>query len=283
MLLPALFILSCDKTEEEPDGTTEEVKVKGCMDPESLTYNPEATEDDGSCKFVVKKNNPVVADVSATWCGPCGQYGIPAFEAISKELGDRIVAVNCQAARSTLATEASLALSAAVFKTTSIPKFFANHNAFGVYTTDEANVSAASQFVNQIEAETVEAAMYGEFSMEAPYNAKAKVWTKFFEAAEGTYQLGVYLLEDGLIAKQNGGADDQEHNHVLKGALSDNLGTVLAKTTFAADEVVEMDFEKSFYTVKDVEKTHVVAILFTENADKSLKIVNSVNLTHTEE
>lgn len=44
-----------------------------------------------------------------------------------------------------------------------------------------------------------------------------------------------------------------------------------------------MKFDKSFFTVKDVAKTDVVAILFTENEDKSLSIVNSVNLTHLEE
>lgn len=155
-----------------------------------------------------------------------GELGI---KAAARKYGIQAHSTVTKAARSTLATEASLALSAGLFKTTSIPKFFANHNAFGVYTTAEANVSAASQFTTHIEGESVDAAMYGEFSMEEPYTAKAKIWTKFSNETEGTCQLGVYLLEDGIIAKQSGGADNQEHNHVLKGALSENLGTVLLK------------------------------------------------------
>ena len=64
--LPTLLFLGCDKAPEDEPNKTEEQKeqekeqekeaIKGCMDPESLNYNPEATEDDGTCKYVEKKN-----------------------------------------------------------------------------------------------------------------------------------------------------------------------------------------------------------------------------------
>jgi len=63
----ALSITSCKKDDEA-------TKVKGCMDPNSLTYNPNAVEDDGSCTYASNtpsKRVAVVEEYTGVRCTFC--------------------------------------------------------------------------------------------------------------------------------------------------------------------------------------------------------------------
>jgi hypothetical protein len=53
---------SCKKDKDE-----DTAKVRGCMDPTSLTYNPAAEEDDGSCVTPANVQRAVFIDFTALW------------------------------------------------------------------------------------------------------------------------------------------------------------------------------------------------------------------------
>jgi hypothetical protein len=63
LVIALVTTTSCKK--DDDNNTTE--KVKGCTDPTSLTYNPLAEEDDGSCVQVEQKERALFMDFTATW------------------------------------------------------------------------------------------------------------------------------------------------------------------------------------------------------------------------
>lgn len=298
LALSSFIVLGCDKGEEEEPNTNTNVQqeenkeenkeeekdpVLGCMNPESINYNPQATEDDGSCKFAAEENTIVLVDVSATWCGPCGSYGIPAFNMVYDEMHDESVMINLQTNRSDLANSASLSLSNYVFSTRSIPMFFANHEAFSVKNPLEANVTACKDYAAKFANEPVVAGLYGEYTKEGTNDYTATIWSKFYQPAEGIYRLGVYVMENGIKAYQNGIGPDHIHDHLLQGAITGNLGTSLSKTSFEEGELVKSEFSKSVNGIQNIDNTYVIAILFKANSGTDLEIVNSFTLKEAAE
>lgn len=292
LALSSFIILGCDKGEEEEpntnteqEGNKEEEKdaILGCMDPESINYNAEATEDDGSCKFAAEENTIVLVDVSATWCSPCGTAGIPAFNLVYDEMHDDAVMINLQTNRSDLANSASLSLSNSVFSTRYIPRFFANHEEFAVQSPLEANVTMCKDFASKFASEPVVAGLYGEYTKEGTNDYTATIWSKFYEPTEGIYRLGVYVMENGIKAYQNGIGPDHIHDHLLQGAITGNLGTSLAKTSFEEGELVKSEFSKAVTGIQNIDNTYVIAILFKANSGNDLEIVNSFTLVEAAE
>ncbi|MCB0736721.1 MAG: Omp28-related outer membrane protein, partial [Bacteroidetes bacterium] len=165
----------------------------------------------------------------------------------------------------------------------SIPKFFANDEAFGVYTPLSANVDYATQKVEEFEAKEVVAGLYGEYKISEDKKVDATVYTKFFSDIDGTYKIGVYVMENGIVNYQNGIGQDHVHDHLVRSAVSGILGTSLPKTQFATNEVIKTDYDKVVSDVVDVNNTYVVAILFKSLGATSLEIVNSRALELFEE
>ena len=55
-------------------------RIYGCTDPFSISYNPNATDDDGTCFVPSSQKVALMGDFTATWCQYCGQWGAPEFE-----------------------------------------------------------------------------------------------------------------------------------------------------------------------------------------------------------
>lgn len=69
LIIVSLFIVimalgtSCKKK----DNNTETPKITGCMDANSLTYNPQAQVDDGSCLQPEARKRAIFLDFTALW------------------------------------------------------------------------------------------------------------------------------------------------------------------------------------------------------------------------
>ena len=59
VLLTIGLVSSCKKDKDDP--------VKGCTDPTSLTYNPLAEEDDGTCMVPEARQRALLINFTATW------------------------------------------------------------------------------------------------------------------------------------------------------------------------------------------------------------------------
>lgn len=69
---------------------------RGCTDPTAANYDADAAQDDGGCVVIAEKQYSLFFKYTATWCGPCGDWGGPAFEEIVDGNPGKILAFTVQ-------------------------------------------------------------------------------------------------------------------------------------------------------------------------------------------
>lgn len=99
--------------------------------------------------------------------------------------------------------------------------------------------------------------------------AVVNVSTKFFKEASGEYQLGVYVMENGVIGNQsgpNGGANAAHHN-VLRGGNS-SWGEALASGTIAANTKIEKEVTLTLNSTWNVANLSFFTVIWKKNGAK---------------
>jgi len=90
------LIFACKKEDDKPTTTTP-TKVEGCMDTLAINYNPEATEDDGSCEYLptelklssITVNSMPMTNNGANWdVGVLGLENPDVFYVLKQGAGD---------------------------------------------------------------------------------------------------------------------------------------------------------------------------------------------------
>lgn len=96
-----------------------------------------------------------------------------------------------------------------------------------------------------------------------------KTTTKFFKNADGEYNIGVYILEDGIVASQSGpnGGANAVHENVLRAGNS-SWGEALANGAISAGKIVEKDITLTLDPTWNKEKLTAFVIIWKKNADK---------------
>ena len=130
LLVASVALSSCKKKE------TEATAVKGCTDPNSLTFNSEANEDDGSCEYIEQVNRAAYMHFTEDWCPPCGKYGGPTFDSCVKTLeGSKITCMKVYEGSNNNTLENPYAIlmeNASNYNITAIPTMFLNSDKSGV-------------------------------------------------------------------------------------------------------------------------------------------------------
>ncbi len=204
-----LFILSialislgaCKKKAEDVPA------VPGCMDVNSLTFNAEATEDDGSCEYIEKVNRAAYIHFTEDWCGPCGAYGGPTFDScVTKYEGTTLTCMKVYGSSNVTAINnpfASVMKNASNFNITSIPTRYVNAEKKGVSSDINSNVSWVRTQANSFAAQPVVAGVHITKGIEGT-NMNVTADIEFYSAiaAGKDYRLAIYVLEDNIISKQ---------------------------------------------------------------------------------
>ena len=94
------LIFACKKEDDKPNtSTTTNTEVEGCMDELATNYNPEATEDDGSCEYLptelklssIMVNSMPMTNNGANWdVGVFGLENPDVFYVLKQGAGDII-------------------------------------------------------------------------------------------------------------------------------------------------------------------------------------------------
>ena len=213
LMLLAAFLLTFTACKRTP----------GCTDPASVNYNPEAKKDDGSCLVPEQVQELFVCKWTGVNCGPCGSSTTYMHENVEPTYGASMNTVYMHCQNNSMNLWYNNSLKTIMPTGGGIPKWYLN-----------GNLIHYMDFIDTIPvylAQSPIGACVGKMSIENDV-LKVKTCVKFFEDSEGSYELGVYVVQHGIPAtdgmEQSGGGTDFIHNHAFRytmnsGSVGDNL------------------------------------------------------------
>lgn len=220
-------------------------------------------------------NKSVVWKFTETWCGPCGSWGWDLAESILADIGDKGYYVGVMGSSSPSSMNA-MGYDAFVgnFPIAGYPTFMVNNTDGGSY------ISTVRPLYNGRASAEVEASSAAYMDM-VEGNIYVKVNSKFWAAATGDYYIGAYVIEDKVMAGQNGQSGTVAHHYLMRGTMNSDLspwGQSIANG--AIDEGTQ--FTHNFTTtLKSGWKAADISVLLViyKKVSGKYQIVNSIKAT----
>lgn len=273
------FMASCSDPTLITDGGG--TGVKGCTDPASVNYNPNATVDDASCVYIQEKQNSVFVKFTATWCGPCGDWGAPAFtNAVDGNKG-KLLGMSLQVSDN-LTTAANGPLVdqfSSKWAYTGTPNFAANEQMVGTSVNQAvAIVNDASQL-----APTMGVGLRTSIGA-GPNTGKINIdaYVKNFTDVSGVYHLAVYFLAREIVETQKVGSTNDPnfvHHHVLMGSATSGgaWGEEIMASGGSKGALKHWAKAVAYDPTWDLDQIEVVAVIWKKKTDGTFEFVNATN------
>lgn len=243
-----------------------------------------AVAGNANAQTAVKQNRGMIGKISATWCGPCGSWGWDLMNKMIHNNETNAFPISIFPDNRDLnwkntdfynATNVALADMITLsgfpsFSANAVDKSDAHSTQQGVDTgAVRADVNAA---LSAFASAPVVASTGYTYKIEGN---KLEVVTKtqFWQAANGTYNVAVYLLEDAMHIQNAQGTAPVQHHGVLRASFSAGVfgeqiatGSVNANQTF--DKTFTYTLSGKGLTEWDKTKFHPIVVIWKQNGTK---------------
>lgn len=214
---------------------------------------------------------------TATWCQWCPSMG-EAVDMAIEETGDRIVPFNCHPTTSGdgLGWSGTSVLLDRYNPDEEFPMGIFNSyarisNASSASKTSEAYVGLSDEAVSEVKATTC-------ISAESNITAgNLEVNVNILTGADHEYKVGVFVLENNVVAFQTNGGDDYVHNHVVRQNITAVEGDQFESK---AGEISTLRFSEPLSSsIKSIDNAYLV-IYVTYAGSVSTNSVDKSNVTY---
>lgn len=242
-------------------------RVYGCTDPFSISYNPNATDDDGTCFVPKSQKVALMGDFTATWCQYCGQWGAPEFQKAIEGSGAAAIPLGIHNTDE-ITSEVAQALTdyyGAEGTVTGYPTLLVwNQGSF----YDGVTMAAAA--LTEAATGPAEAGAVASFTDNGT-SISISVSAETFADVTGDYFVVAYLMEDGIVKtqviKDKPSDPNFVHNHVIRASSN---GSPWGEQFVFASGVTGINFLKTYQVVKDptwvVDNMYMVAVVWKYDA-----------------
>lgn len=195
----------------------------------------------GIAQQVEQQQRSLITKRTADWCPYCGTWGWAFFKAAIEQNEDKAILMAAH-------YDGGLANPAAEEITDNFggfyqPKFFLNETQLGVTS---GNVIAKLEYLKPLVDSIFEVAPVANCGFDLTYEngeLKADAVVKFFQAAQGEYYLGLYLLEDSVVAYQNSIGPNAIHRHLFRFPFTEEtFGQPIANGDVSAGQEFDLNF-----------------------------------------
>ena len=207
--------------------------------------------------------------VEATWCGNCGQYGIPTTAAVINQAGEKAVIYSLHKSSSSQLYAPTAEHIANAIGTSGQPYWTLNGTGFGGYSNTIQNAIIDSIHSNYSSSfADVNAGFEWYILNDTIY---VETLTKFFNAANGTYNVAVYLSEDSVYKYQSNydpGIPNGNiyHNHVLRSSLSTSAFGLQVASGIVSAGSTYINFHKIAIDPSwNLDQIHFSAVVWKDN------------------
>jgi len=236
-----------------------ETGVEGCTDPNSSSYNPNATKSDGSCNYPAQSKKVVCFYFNDSDNNTCGTFGLNLLEQVKATNPPNTYFITAHPnGTDTLFSPASIDIATA----DSVMGF----PDFGV--GEESGLLTQSAILNAISNESAETAQGGisvDFSTTTD-SIIVVLYGKFYVDDVSSYFATAYIVENNIISPQVGASGSYLHKHVLRAAsgssgIGDQINTlpVTSSTSFKIRRGVYRN------PVWNMANISVIAVLWRQN------------------
>ena len=230
-----------------------------------------------------QRNEGIIQKSTATWCGPCGQWGwdlqeeiitsmTPAAQAppqafVLSEYGAESGVMNCAAADSLTIWGQSYPNWA--FNNVNRTAFSSSG---GIYTSTTKNtlINAADSFST--------AAVFASTGFTSSITGSTltvQTNTKFWLGSSGNYSTAVYVVEDGVMSTQNGQTGTVAHHNVLRSHLGSNVfGQPAGTATNAAGSEFAQTFTMTIPSGWNKNNLKILTVIWKQE-NGEMKFVNA--------
>ncbi|MBI5916007.1 MAG: Omp28-related outer membrane protein [Bacteroidetes bacterium] len=226
----------------------------------------------GVAQQVEQRQRPLLTERAADWCQLCGGWAWVFMAGLIEDNDDKAVIMSAH-------YDGNLSNPAAKEITDNFngfyqPRFYLNENdvnaTAGNATTTRTNVK--TQVDAAFEQSPVANTGFQPMYIDGQIKVAAKV--KFFQAAQGEYYLGLYLLEDNVIAYQNNIGNNANHRKLFRYSFTASAwGEPIANGDVTADQEFDLNFALTIGDPTGYEY-EVVGVIWKKEGDK-YKVVNT--------
>jgi hypothetical protein len=204
----------------------------------------------------------VVWEYTATWCGPCGEYGYPAMHTLMHKYDDSLhkavgLIIHVDDQIQDLDNLAGIA---------DIEEFFG----FGGTPDGAVNVGPSTYptYLEPKVTQAISANPTAKAGVGMAYTIEGNTMTintktVFFQALTGSYSLAVYVAEDGIMNYQSGQTPAQvQHDYVLRAIAGGKAfgSTIVANP--AAGTKIDGSYTVTIPQVRNKENLKVVCVIY---------------------